>query len=31
MFSLVAIYGQEGGAIRLVHFQSTLIVEKKAA
>jgi hypothetical protein len=28
---LVAVYGQEGGAIRLVHFQSTLIVEKPAA
>ena len=28
---LVAVYGQEGGAIRLVHFQSTLIVEKEAA
>jgi hypothetical protein len=27
---LVAVYGQEGGAIRLVHFQSTLIVEKDA-
>src|SRR5260370_19727438 len=27
---LVAVYGQEGGAIRLVHFQSTLIVEKEA-
>ena len=30
-FRLVAVYGQEGGAIRLVHFQSTLIVEKEAA
>ena len=30
-FRLVAVYGQEGGAIRLVHFQSTMIVEKKAA
>ena len=28
---LVAVYGQEGGAIRLVHFQSTMIVEKEAA
>ena len=28
---LVAVYGQEGGAIRLVHFQSTMIVAKKAA
>jgi hypothetical protein len=27
---LVAVYGQEGGAIRLVHFQSTLIVENAA-
>ncbi len=27
-FRLVAVYGQEGGAIRLVHFQSTLIVDK---
>ena len=27
---LVAVYGQEGDAIRLVHFQSTMIVEKKA-
>jgi ketosteroid isomerase-like protein len=25
-FRLVAVYGQEGDAIRLVHFQSTLIV-----
>jgi ketosteroid isomerase-like protein len=25
---LVAVYGQEGDAIRLVHFQSTMIVEK---
>src|SRR5258705_2122501 len=25
---LVAVYGQDGGAIRLVHFQSTMIVEK---
>jgi hypothetical protein len=24
---LVAVYGQEGSAIRLVHFQSTMIVE----
>ena len=30
-FRLVAVYGQEGGAIRLVHFQSTMIVEKEAA
>jgi uncharacterized protein DUF4440 len=30
-FRLVAVYGQEGGAIRLVHFQSTTIVEKEAA
>jgi len=29
-FRLVAVYGQEGGAIRLVHFQSTMIVEKEA-
>jgi hypothetical protein len=28
---LVAVYAQEGGAIRLVHFQSTMIVEKEAA
>ena len=28
---LVAVYGQEGGAIRLVHFQSTMIVDKEAA
>ena len=28
---LVAVYGQEGGAVRLVHFQSTMIVEKEAA
>jgi hypothetical protein len=28
---LVAVYGQEGGAIRLVHFQSTMIVERKVA
>jgi hypothetical protein len=28
---LVAVYGQEGGAIRLVHFQSTMIAEKEAA
>jgi ketosteroid isomerase-like protein len=28
---LVAVYGQEGGAIRLVHFQSTMIVEKQSA
>ena len=27
---LVAVYGQEGGAIRLMHFQSTVIVEKQA-
>ena len=30
-FRLVAVYGQEGGAIRLVHFQSTMIVEKEVA
>ena len=30
-FRLVAVYVQEGGAIRLVHFQSTTIVEKQAA
>ena len=30
-FRLVAVYGQEGDAIRLVHFQSTTIVEKEAA
>ena len=30
-FRLVAVYGDEGDAIRLVHFQSTLIVEKEAA
>ena len=30
-FRLVAVYGQEGAAIRLVHFQSTTIVEKEAA
>jgi hypothetical protein len=30
-FRLVAVYGQEGGVIRLVHFQSTMIVEKEAA
>ncbi len=30
-FRLVALYGQEGGAIRLVHFQSTMIVDKEAA
>ena len=30
-FRLVAVYGQEGDAIRLVHFQSTMIVEKEAA
>ena len=29
-FRLVAVYGQEGDAIRLVHFQSTPIVEKEA-
>ena len=28
---LVAVYDQEGGAIRLVHFQSTMIVAKEAA
>jgi hypothetical protein len=28
---LVAVYGQEGCAIRLVHFQSTMIVAKEAA
>src|SRR5271170_3270703 len=28
---LVAVYGQERGAIRLVHFQSTMIVAKEAA
>jgi ketosteroid isomerase-like protein len=28
---LVAVYGQEGGAIRLAHFQSTMIVEQEAA
>jgi ketosteroid isomerase-like protein len=28
---LVAVYSQESGAIRLVHFQSTMIVEKNAA
>jgi hypothetical protein len=27
---LVAVYGQEGSAIRLVHLQSTTIVEKEA-
>lgn len=27
-FRLVAVYGQEGDAIRLVHFQSTVIIEK---
>jgi hypothetical protein len=27
---LVAVYGQEGGAIRLIHFQSTMIAEKAA-
>jgi ketosteroid isomerase-like protein len=26
-FRLVAVYGQEGDAIRLVHFQSTMIVD----
>ena len=30
-FRLVAVYGQEGDAIRLVHFQSTMFVEKEAA
>jgi hypothetical protein len=30
-FRFVAVYGQEGGAIRLVHFQSTLIVDMEAA
>ena len=30
-FRLVAVYAQEGGAIRPVHFQSTTIVEKEAA
>ena len=30
-FRLVAVYGQESDAIRLVHFQSTTIVEKEAA
>ena len=30
-FRLVAVYGQESDAIRLVHFQSTMIVEKEAA
>src|ERR1700722_7155938 len=30
-FRLVAVYAQEGGAIRLIHFQSTIIVEKEAA
>ena len=30
-FRLVAVYGEEGGTIRLVHFQSTMIVEKEAA
>jgi len=30
-FRLVAVYAQEGGAIRLIHFQSTMIVEKEAA
>jgi len=30
-FRLVAVYSQEGDAIRLVHFQSTMIVEKQAA
>jgi hypothetical protein len=29
-FRLVAVYGEEGGTIRLVHFQSTMIVEKEA-
>jgi ketosteroid isomerase-like protein len=28
---LVAVYGQEGGAIRLIHFQSTMIAAKEAA
>jgi hypothetical protein len=30
-FRLVAVYAQEGGVVRLVHFQSTMIVEKEAA
>ncbi|HTA68198.1 MAG TPA: nuclear transport factor 2 family protein [Bryobacteraceae bacterium] len=30
-FRLVAVYSQEGDAIRLVHFQSTMIVEKQSA
>ena len=30
-FRLVAVYGQEGDAIRLVHFQSTMIADKEAA
>ena len=30
-FRLVAVYAQEGGAIRLIHFQSTMIVQKEAA
>jgi hypothetical protein len=30
-FRLVAVYGQEGDAIRLIHFQSTTIVDKAAA
>jgi Domain of unknown function (DUF4440) len=28
---IVAVYGQEGGAIRLVHFQGTMIVENQVA
>jgi len=28
---LVAVYGQEGSAIRLVHFRTTMIVAKEAA
>src|SRR5580700_6723232 len=30
-FRLVAVYGPEASAIRLVHFQSTMIVGKEAA
>jgi ketosteroid isomerase-like protein len=29
-FRLVAVYGQEGDAIRLVHFQSTVVAAKAA-
>jgi|SRR5271155_671396 len=29
-FRLVAVYNQEGDTIRLVHFQSTMIVEREA-